>query len=205
MKSPFLSLMSRMPLVRRWSLNRCAIPESLADHTLQVAMIAHLLGTIRNTQFPEQGQVEPDRLAAMALWHDAAEIYTQDVISPIKRASPELHESFKALERRAEALLLNTLPAALQPHYQQLLLHDEQEDEAQQLVKAADVLSAWIKCKEELRANNSEFRIAHDGFSATVADLAERSPEVRYFVEEFIPTFDASIEEVIEAMKLNRD
>ena len=155
MKSHFFAYISRMRFIQRWALMRNTAPENVQEHSHQVAVLAHALAVIRNERFG--GRVDAGAVAAAALYHDASEILTGDMPTPIKYDNPAIRKAYKDVETVAEEKLLHMLPQEFRPVYA-LILHPDAETE--QLVKAADKLSAYIKCVEELKAGNNEFREA---------------------------------------------
>ncbi len=156
MKSHFFAYVSRMRFIQRWALMRNTAPENVQEHSHQAAVLAHALAVIRREKFG--GTIDPGMAAAAALFHDASEILTGDLPTPIKYDNPAIQTAYKDVEAVAEAKLLAMLPEELQAAYRPLLINTDPELEA--LVKAADKLSAHIKCLEELKAGNNEFRDA---------------------------------------------
>ena len=146
--SHFFAYMARMKHIRRWSLMRNTLPENDQEHALQVAMIAHALATLRNTLYG--GQLDADRVAVLALYHDAGEVITGDLATPIKYYNPDIRTAYRSIEKAVQKKLLSMLPAAMQPAYGGILCPDEKSEEWA-VVKAADSISAYVKCVEELR------------------------------------------------------
>ena len=191
MKNDFFALLSRMKYIVRWSLMRSTVQENVQEHSHMVAVLAHALGFIRRDVFGRD--CDPDALAAAALYHDAAEILTGDLPTPIKYHSGDIRSAYDAVERLATDKLLAELPAELQPAYRKLLTA-EADPEGYALVKAADKLSAYIKCIEERKAGNLEFVSAE---ASTLKKLrALGLPEVEYFLEHFIPGFEKNLDEL---------
>ena len=155
MNSHFFAYISRMRFIQRWALMRNTAPENVQEHSHQVAVLAHALAVIRNERFG--GQVDAGAVAVAALYHDASEILTGDMPTPIKYDNPAIRKAYKEVEKVAEDKLLRLLPPDMQPVYKQVLRPDA---ETEALVKAADKLSAYIKCVEELKAGNREFESA---------------------------------------------
>ena len=188
MSDNFFAYISRMRYIERWSLMRNALPENIQEHSHMVAVIAHALGVIRREVF--HIECDPNACAAAALYHDASEILTGDLPTPIKYYNPEIKTAYKQVEQIACRKLLATLPAELRPAFQPLLTEAEYRD----IVKAADKLSAYIKCIEERRAGNDEFLSAE---KQTRAVLEQNPlPEVRYFMNHFIPAFELTLDEL---------
>ena len=173
------------------SLMRNSESENVQEHSHMVAVIAHALAVIRRDVFGQAA--DPGLAAAAALYHDASEIFTGDMPTPIKYYNPEIMAAYKQVERVAEHKLLLTLPPELRPAYEPLLTEAGSAETAP-LVKAADKLAAYIKCLEELKAGNAEFRLA----AAQSRDklTALNMPEVLYFMENFIPAFELTLDEL---------
>ena len=190
MNSHFFAYISRMRFIQRWALMRNTAPENVQEHSHQVAVLAHALALIRNEKFG--GQVDPGLVAAAALYHDASEILTGDMPTPIKYDNPAIRTAYKDVEAVAEGKLLRMLPPELQDAYAPVLT--EVDPEVERLVKAADKLSAHIKCLEELKAGNAEFREA--AAQTRKALEAFDLPEVRYFMDTFLPSFSLTLDEL---------
>lgn len=190
MKGNFFAMISRMRNIRRWCLMRNSYDENIQEHSHMTAVLAHALAVIRRDIFG--GSADPDKCASAALFHDASEIITGDLPTPVKYLNPEITGSYKAVERAAEAKLLEMLPDELQPAYKSVLSCEDGEVEA--IVKAADKLSAYIKCVEELKAGNGEFRSAEKQIRNTLE--ASPLPEVKYFMENFMPAFGMTLDEL---------
>ena len=186
----FFAYISRMKHIKRWALMRNSMEENIQEHSHMVAVLAHALATIRNRYF--DGHVDVGEVTAVALYHDAAEILTGDMPTPIKYYNPEIRDSYKQVERVAEKKLLRMLPKELQEDYEHLLSpHDE---DVLQIIKAADKLSAYIKCTEELKAGNREFSKAA---VQTLASLHScKLPELEFFLEKFLPSFSMTLDEL---------
>lgn len=187
--SHFFAYLSRMRFIQRWALMRNTAPENVQEHSHQVAVLAHALAVIRNEKFG--GHTDAGAVAAAALYHDAGEILTGDMPTPIKYDNPAIRKAYKDVEKVAEDKLLHMLPEEFQPVYAPILRPDE---ETERLVKAADKLSAYIKCVEELKAGNNEFR---DAAAQTRAALEGYSlPELDYFMETFLPSFSLTLDQL---------
>ena len=191
MKENFFAYISRMRYIGRWSLMRNSLPENIQEHSHMVAVLAHALGVIRRDVF--HVPCNPDEAATVALFHDSAEILTGDLPTPIKYHSNEIRDAYKEVEALACRKLLDTLPEELRGAYEPLL-DGETEERVHDLVKAADKLSAYIKCIEERKAGNNEFLSAE----AQTRKILEEShmPEVDYFLEHFIPAFELNLDEL---------
>ena len=191
MDSNFFALISRMRYIERWSLMRNSIHENVQEHSHMVAVIAHALGVIRRDVFGIDCDV--NACAAVALFHDASEILTGDLPTPIKYHDDGIREAYRRVEDIACEKLLGMLPAELRGAYEPILTGDV-EKELHPLVKAADKLSAYIKCVEERKAGNNEFASAE---KQTLAALRECGlPEVEYFLEHFMPAFEKTLDEL---------
>lgn len=190
--SHFFAYLSRMKFIKRWGLMHSTYPENIQEHSLQVAMVAHALALIRNHLF--DGNVNPDRTAALALYHDASEVLTGDLPTPVKYFNPEIKNAYTALEGTANRKLLSMLPDVLQDAYQTFFFPDDADREHYQLVKAADKICAYLKCIEEMATGNGEFSQAEQALRASVEQLD--LPEVRYFVKTFVPSFGLTIDEL---------
>ena len=190
MKSHFFAYISRMRFIQRWALMRNTAAENVQEHSHQVAVLAHALAVIRNEKFG--GRTDPGAVAVAALYHDASEILTGDMPTPIKYDNPAIRRAYKDVEAVAESRLLHMLPPELQGVYGPILSPADPETEG--LVKAADKLSAYIKCVEELKAGNLEFREAAAQTRAALE--AYGLPEVAYFLDTFMDSFSLSLDEL---------
>lgn len=190
--SHFFAYMARMKFIRRWGLMRNTKTENIQEHSLQVSMIAHGLAVIRNERFG--GQVDPARVALLGVYHDAEEVITGDLPTPIKYFNPQIKDAFTALGAVAQDRLLSMLPEFMRPHYEQLFREDEQLAEERELVKAADRICAYLKCLEEAKAGNMEFSRAEQQVWRSLFQM--NLPEVPYFLETFIPSFRLTIDEL---------
>lgn len=190
MKNGFFALISRMRLIRRWGLMRNSYDENVQEHSHMTAVLAHALAVIRRDVFG--GTADPERAAVAALFHDACEIVTGDLPTPVKYFSGEMSGAYKVIERDAEEKLLDMLPGELQPAYRSVFR--DADEETNKIVKAADKLCAYIKCVEELRAGNTEFRSAEEQIRTALA--GSPLPELRYFMENFMPAFGTTLDEL---------
>ena len=157
-ESKFFAVISRMKYINRWALMRNTINENISEHSLEVAFIAHVLALIRNKRFG--GNVSPERCALLAMYHDVTEIITGDLPTPIKYYSHEIKGAYDEIEQKAKNTLVSYLPDDLKEDFEPLFCKTPQEEEAWTLVKAADKLSALIKCLEERQMGNTDFASA---------------------------------------------
>ena len=190
MKSHFFAYISRMRFIQRWALMRNTAPENVQEHSHQVAVLAHALAVIRKEKFG--GAIDPGQVAVAALYHDASEILTGDMPTPIKYDNPAIQHAYKEVEAVAEKKLLQMLPEELQPIYAPILTPID--DEVERLVKAADKLSAYIKCVEELKAGNTEFREAAAQTRKSLEGYG--LPEVDEFLDTFMDSFSLTLDEL---------
>lgn len=189
--SDFFALISRMRYIERWGLMRSSIPENVQEHSHMVAVLAHALGVIRRDVFKKP--CEPNFLAAAALYHDAPEILTGDMPTPIKYHSGRISEAYHEVERAAADKLVNMLPVELRGAFEPFISGEVGEDE-KRLVKAADRLSAYIKCVEERKAGNREFLSAEAQTRRRIEDMG--LPEADYFLKHFMPAFEKNLDEL---------
>ena len=189
---PFLALLFRQRYITRWSLMRSSYPETLSDHSFETAAVAHMLAIIGNTRFGRS--YDADRIAMTALYHDAGEVYTGDLPTPIKYHSAELRDSYKKLEDTACEKLITKLPEDVRDEYRTYLMPDDEN--TLKLVKAADKLCALIKCMEEERSGSHEFTAALGSTKAAIDNLSKQLPEVEVFVNELLPAFEMTIDEL---------
>ena len=190
MESHFFACVSRMRFISRWALMRNNAPENVQEHSHQVAVLAHALAVIRNKKFG--GKIDPGAVAVAALYHDASEIITGDLPTPIKYYTPVIQAAYKNVEEVAEDRLVGMLPPELRSEYEDILKIPDPE--IRELVKAADKLSAYIKCVEELKTGNNEFREAAVKTRRVLEE--SRLPEVAYFMEVFLPSFSLTLDEL---------
>ena len=191
MANEFYALLGRMRYITRWGLMRNTFSENIQEHSHQVAVLAHALALIRREILGLPGP-DPERCATAALYHDASEILTGDLPTPIKYHDPEIRSAYKRVERLYGQRLLDLLPPELREHYAPFVLEDDPELEP--IVKGADKLSAYIKCIEELKAGNNEFR---EAAAQTRKALEEYElPEVRYFMDTFMDSFSLTLDEL---------
>jgi len=188
----FMATLFRMKHIHRWSLMRNSDQENVMEHSWMVAAVAHSLAVLHLKEDPES-RVDSGRVVMLALYHDASEVMTGDLPTPVKYHNSQLKGAFKELESLASKSLLDQLPEEFQDSYRELCLGDENSLEGQ-LVKAADKISAWLKCIEERRMGNLEFRSAEK--STLDAIEALKMPCVKAWMEIFAPAFELSLDEL---------
>ncbi|MBV1872253.1 MAG: 5'-deoxynucleotidase [Gammaproteobacteria bacterium] len=193
MKSHFFAYVSKIKWITRWGLKRNAITENVMEHSWEVSAIAHALAIIRNRVY--DGNVDANAVAVAALYHDCSEVITGDMPSPIKYHSKAIQEAYKSIEAKAERELVLLLPEALQEDFSVIMVEDNIPREVRQLVKAADTLSAYIKCKAEIACGNSEFSKAAEDLAARIGQY--NLPEVEYFIRVFAPSYQLTLDELL--------
>lgn len=186
----FFAIISRMKYINRWGLMRNTINENISEHSLETAFIAHVLALYRNVRFG--GNVDPERAALLAMYHDATEIITGDLPTPVKYYNAEIKAEYDKVEKMAEEKLLSYLPEDLRGYYAPLFSKTEEDRELWVLVKAADKLSALIKCIEERQMGNSDFTEAEKSTLQAVHDMA--LPEAEEFISEFLSAYHLTLD-----------
>ena len=187
----FFAYLSRMRFINRWALMRNSYTENIAEHSHQVAVLAHALALIRREILKLEGP-DPDRCAVAALYHDASEILTGDLPTPIKYYNPDIKEAYKQVERIAGHRLLEMLPPELRASYEHLVLEDDKAVEP--IIKAADKLSAHIKCLEEQKAGNTEFDTAASQTWEAMKAMA--LPELDWFLDNCLAPFARNLDQL---------
>ena len=190
MNYSFFAMISRMKYIDRWALMRNTDRESLDSHSKEVAVIAHALAVIGNKRFGKN--YNPDRAAVLGLYHDAHEIITGDMPTPVKYQNDDILEAFKAVEDAANEKLLGKLPEDLREEFSSLLTGENEDEELLVLIKAADRLSALIKCIEERKAGNTEFKEAEKSTLKRIKKM--NVPEVEVFLNEFLPAYEQTLD-----------
>ncbi|NAW67143.1 5'-deoxynucleotidase [Photobacterium halotolerans] len=190
--SHFFAHLARMKLIQRWPLMRCVATENVSEHSLQVAFVAHALALIKNRHFG--GQLNPERIALLAMFHDASEVLTGDMPTPIKYFNPAIAEEYKKIELAAEQRLLSMLPDEFQADYAPLLVSDAIDQQDYHIVKQADTLCAYLKCLEELSAGNHEFTQAKKRLEETLEE--RKTQEMSYFLKTFATSFNLTLDEI---------
>ncbi|WP_158783671.1 5'-deoxynucleotidase [Pantoea sp. BAV 3049] len=191
-QSHFFAHLSRLKLINRWPLMRNVRTENVSEHSLQVAMVAHALAVIKNQKF--NGNLNAERIALMAMYHDASEVLTGDLPTPVKYYNAQIAHEYKKIEKIAQLKLIEMLPEELRNAYRPLLDEHQRSEDEMAIVKQADALCAYLKCLEELSAGNHEFQLAKARLEKTLS--ARHSPEMDYFVEVFVPSFNLSLDEI---------
>ena len=190
-KSDSFALMSRMKYINRWVLMRNSHPENIEGHSLQVAMIAHAIAIIRNEIYG--GALDAEKIAVFAMYHDVNEILTGDMPTPVKYYGDEIKRAYKEVEKVSKEKLLSLLPGELKKYYQEIFYFDE-NNEYYKIVKAADKISAYMKCVEELKTGNMEFKEASKSIKKHIENMD--MPEVDYFMDVFLPGFELTLDEI---------
>lgn len=188
----FFAYISKLKYIFRWGLKRNVEPENVKEHSFDVAVIAHALANIRNHYFG--GQVDANQICVVALFHDASEVLTGDLPGPIKYFNPRLAEAYKQVEHAAEEKLITMLPPEMQSTYAPYISHGVVSEEVARLVKAADLIAAYIKVMQEVDAGNHEFTVAKQRVEKQFEIMA--MPEVTYFLENFLPSFRLTLDEL---------
>lgn len=190
MEGHFYALLARMRYIQRWALMRNTEPENIQEHSHMVAILAHALVLLQNQHFG--GQLDPGQAVLLALYHDATEILTGDLPTPIKYHDPQLRASYRAVEETAARRLLELLPQELRGAYQPYLLTPDPELEA--VVKAADKLDAYLKCVKERKAGNLEFQTAEGQIYAALKE--NPLPALQYFMEHYLDSFELTLDQL---------
>lgn len=191
MESKFFAVISRMKYINRWALMRNTINENISEHSLEVAFISHALAVMRNKRFG--GNVNAERCALLAMFHDTTEIITGDLPTPVKYYNKDIKTAYSEIEQNAKNQLLSYLPEDLREEYEPLFCKTEEESELWQLVKAADKISALIKCVEERQMGNNDFLSAEKSTYDAIKKL--NVPEANMFLEEFMPSYLLTLDE----------
>jgi len=192
MENGFYAMLSRMKLIKRWALMRNSMSENISEHSLEVSIIAHALAIISNCRLGNN--LNAERAAAIAIYHDASEIITGDMPTPIKYYNQSIQDAYKKVEEAATERLLSMLPEDLRDYYESMFTQKEEDLYLWKLVKAADKLSALIKCIEERKTGNTDFINAESSISSIINEL--NLPEVEIFIKEFLPAYEKSLDEL---------
>lgn len=193
MSYTFFAMMERLKFINRWALMRNSREENLSEHSLDVAILAEALCLIGNKRLGKK--LNADRAAVMALFHDASEIITGDMPTPVKYLNPEIKKVYKEIEAKAVERLLDRLPSDLKEEYREIMApKGEDYLYERKLVKAADKLSAYIKCLEEKKTGNTEFKSAEEGTKKALIEM--ELPEVDHFIKDFLPAYEKTLDEL---------
>lgn len=190
----FFATIARMKYIERWALMRNTRSENLSEHSLEVSMIAHALCVIGNVRYGKS--LDMDKAALMAMYHDASEIITGDMPTPVKYHNKLIREAYKDLENEANESLLEQLPEDIREAYRDIFFQCDKYEYEWKLVKAADKLSALIKCTEEEKTGNREFVKAKETIEQSIEKLAQKMPEVADYVRDFLPAYSKTLDEL---------
>lgn len=188
----FFAYVSKLKYILRWGLKRNVEDENVKEHSFDVAVIAHALAVIKNRYF--EGDLNAERIAMMALYHDASEVLTGDLPGPIKYFNPSIAEAYKEVEKAAEQKLITMLPDEMRGDFLSLIDYKASGEEVGGLIKSADIISAYLKCIQEVDAGNAEFAVAKERVELLLSDNAQ--PEVQLFLEKFVPSYRLTLDEL---------
>lgn len=193
MKSHFYAYISKLRWLRRWGLKRNTVTENVMEHSWEVATIAHALALIKNRYFG--GSLDVNAIVVAAMYHDCSEVITGDLPSPIKYHTREITKAYKAIERQAEQELLNLLPEDLREDYRGVIIEENIPDDQRLIIKAADTIAAYIKCRTEVAAGNREFSKAEEAVKTRLTNFNQ--PEVLYFIDTFVGSYNLTLDELL--------
>lgn len=188
----FFAMMARMKNIERWALMRNSVRENISEHSLEVAMLAHGLAIIANEKCGQE--LDPNEVALMGIYHDANEIITGDMPTPVKYFDDDIMEAYKRVEDVASRTMVDKLPDYMKKYYEPVFFQKEGKEYEWRIVKAADKLSALIKCKQELGSGNQEFKTAYETTKEALHKMQMK--EVEIFIEEFLPAYDQTLDEL---------
>lgn len=191
-KNTFFSMLARMKYINRWALMRNSYRENISEHSLEVAILAHALAVIGKKRLRREYDVE--HIVMLAIYHDCTEIITGDMPTPVKYGNQQIQSAYKQMEREAAYRLLNMLPEDLREEYEPFFVEQPEDSRAHHIVKAADKLSALIKCIEEEKAGNQEFQKAKESIEKAVSGMD--CPEAEIFCREFLPEYYRTLDEM---------
>lgn len=191
MSYDFFAFLSRMKYIKRWSLMHSVVEENIMEHTQEVTVIAHALAVIKNELYG--GSVDTEKVLLYALYHETGEVITGDLPTPVKYFNEQIHSAYADLEENACKKLLEMLPQELKPIFSEYVLHDASSEEYK-IVKYADRIAAYVKCIQELKAGNSEFKKAKAAIEKDVLNTG--APEVKFFLENFIKGYQKTLDEL---------
>lgn len=197
MESHFFAYLYRLRYIERWSLMRNVMKENVAEHSFHVALLTHALCTIANEVY---GRAVPtDKVVTLALFHDATEVFTGDIPTPVKHHNPEILHNFREIEQVAAQRLFKMVPEPLREVYRPLVSDKQTQHEWKRYIKAADLLDAYLKCVSELSAGNREFTQAKKQIGQSME--AMEMPELDYFLEHFAPSLEKTLDELADPDK----
>lgn len=191
-KSHFFAMINRMKYINRWGLMNNTNSENISEHSLQVAMFTHCMIIMHNEMFNDN--LNPEHGAVLGLYHDASEIITGDLPTPVKYYNPDIRDAYKKVEAIAEERLMHLLPEKMQKYYENILSYSDEDEVYWKYVKAADKISAVTKCMEEIKMGNQEFKDAYKTLIKAVNDY--NMPVVDEFMTEFVPSFNLTLDEI---------
>ncbi|BCG65845.1 MAG: 5'-deoxynucleotidase [Methyloprofundus sp.] len=194
MQSHFFAYISKIRWLQRWGLKRNAVAENVMEHSWEVSVISHALALIKNRYF--DGKLDVNAIVVAALYHDCSEVLTGDMPSPIKYHSPDITKAYKSIEKQAEYELLNLLPEGLKEDYRTAMIEEDLPKDHKVIIKAADTISAYLKCKMEVAAGNQEFSIAEKDIEAKLKSIT--LPEVKYFLDTFTSSYELTLDELFK-------
>lgn len=187
----FFAYLSRMKYIKRWALMRSINEENIMEHSLQVTEIAHAIALIKNEMFG--GSVDPYKVMCLAVYHETSEVITGDLPTPIKYFNAQINSAYKDLEDLAAEKLIEKLPEELKPLYREFILADKDTEEYK-IMKAADRISAYIKCVEEVKSGNKEFVKAKESIGKDIKSINDEA--VKYFIKNILPSFEKTLDEL---------
>ncbi len=187
----FFAYLARMKYIKRWALMRSNTEENIMEHSLQVAEIAHAIGLIKNEIYG--GKVDLYKVLCFSVYHEASEVITGDLPTPIKYFNSQINSAYKDLENLASERLISKLPDELKPFYRDFILCDKDSDEYK-IMKAADRIAAYVKCVDEVKSGNSEFAAAKESIGKDIRSIDDQA--VRYFIEKILPSFEKTLDEL---------
>ena len=191
-RNSFFAMIGRMKYITRWGLMRNSLRETLSEHSFDTAVIAHALAVIGRDIYGKK--VDPGEIAAAALFHDAPEILTGDMPTPVKYHSPEIREAYRRVEDSAADALLYSLPDEMAPAYTAIFMYETDKPEFYKYIKAADKISAYIKCVEERKSGNREFEAAEAQTLEAIRAMA--LPEAEYYLERFAGSYEYTLDQL---------
>lgn len=187
----FFAYLSRMKYIKRWALMRSTNEENIMEHSLQVTEIAHAIALIKNEMLG--GSVDPYKVMCLAVYHETSEVITGDLPTPIKYFNAQINSAYKDLEDLAAEKLIEKLPEELKPLYREFILADKNTEEYK-IMKAADRISAYIKCVEEVKSGNKEFVKAKESIGKDIKSINDEA--VKYFIKNILPSFEKTLDEL---------